>query len=86
MVEHTCQAAANHWVSGVGVWSNTVPAVTDVSRRQAAHSHRPPERRQALLPPQPGQRNPSGHRSRSRYAAQAASSANQATNSDQVPG
>ena len=40
LVPHTYQAAANHCGSGERVLSKIVPAVTDVSRQQPAHSHR----------------------------------------------
>jgi UDP-glucuronate decarboxylase len=56
----------------------TVPAVTEVWRRQPAHSwvHALVASVQARLPPQAGQTKPSGQRMRASQAAQAASSGN----------
>src|SRR5215813_6365155 len=60
-----------------------VPAVTEVWRPQPAHSNVQAlvSSRQALLPPQPGQTNPSGQRVAIRYCAQAASSPKRCWNS-----
>jgi hypothetical protein len=48
-----------------------VPAVTDVSRPQAAHSKSPVRPRQALAPPHCRHRKPSGQRHCSKYARHA---------------
>jgi hypothetical protein len=70
----------------VRVLSKIVPAVADVSRRQSAQSHLPPERRQPFVLAHLGQTNPSGHRRRSRYSMQLRSSGNHRTNAAQVLG
>ena len=66
-------AAQNHKCSGVRVLCSTVPAVTDVWRWQAAHSHT--SRRlatgHASSLPQRGQTNPSGQRDANRYSVHA---------------
>src|SRR5881392_1786308 len=60
-----------------------VPAVTEVWRRQPAHSKVQAllSSRQALVLPHPGQTKPSGHRVAARYSAQASSSPKRCSNS-----
>jgi hypothetical protein len=60
----TTHIARNQTVSGVRVSWRIVPAVTEVCRPQAAHCHRRPTG-QAFASPHPGQRNLSGHPTRS---------------------
>src|SRR6266545_8213601 len=68
LVEHTCQAAANHWLRGERVPANIVPAVTETRLPQPAQTREPRPRLAAheRNEPQLGQTNPSPHRSRSR--------------------
>lgn len=71
----TCQAASNHVVNGVRVFSRIVPAVIDVWWRQPRHTNRPRVCFQGSpATPQVGHRNPSGHRKFSKYATHEASS------------
>src|SRR5258707_8700933 len=73
--------ARNQTGSGVRVSWKIVPAVTEVWQPQAAHSSSTPRTVHDLPPPQRGHRNPSGHRSRTRYARQAASVEKEASSS-----
>jgi hypothetical protein len=60
-----------------------VPAVTEISFAQAAHTKVSLAReasRQAFALPQAGHRNPSGQRADARYSAHAASSGNRRWN------
>ena len=69
-------AAQNQTVSGSFEACITVPAVTEVCRAQSAHSqvNALVKSSQPLACPHDGQRNPSGQRTRARYAAHARSS------------
>lgn len=64
----TMWIAVNQVFSGRWLPCMTVPAVTEVCRRQAAHSHvkRLPFSAQPFAPPQHGQTKPSGQRRRAR--------------------
>jgi hypothetical protein len=73
--------ARNQTGNGVRVSWKIVPAVTEVWQPQSAHSSSTPRTGHDLPPPQRGQRKPSGHRSRARYARQASSVAKLASNS-----
>ena len=60
------QAAANQSDSGERVPAKIVPAVTELRRSQATQRSSPSPIRQLSMPPQAGQTNPAGQRSRSR--------------------
>jgi hypothetical protein len=81
----THHIARNQVGSGVRVSWKIVPAVTDVWRPHAAHSKSRPIGH-ALPPPHFGQRNPSGHRSCTRYARHASAVAKRRSNSARVRG
>src|SRR5512134_1604961 len=74
--------AVNQTFSGRWLACMIVPAVTEVCRRQAAHSqvNALVFSAQPFAPPQPGQTKPFGQRRRARWVAQAASSGNRASN------
>ena len=74
--------AVNQTFSGRWLACMIVPAVTEVCRRQAAHSqvNALVFSAQPFAPPQPGQTKPFGQRRRARWSAQAASSGNRASN------
>jgi hypothetical protein len=78
----TMCAAMNRERSGKWRPSITVPAVTEVCRRQVAHSQLTRRRRdrQPFRPPQAGQTKPSGQRLSARFRAQASSPGNRASN------
>lgn len=83
----TSQTVWNQVVNGSFVSAKIVPAVAEVSARQARQRNRP--RRMRSGPPivaQFGQTNPSGQRRRSRKARQPSSSENQEWNSEKVVG
>ena len=83
----TRYAAQNHSVNGVRVPCITVPAVTDVCRPQAEHSHRcRRSSTHACLHPHTAHVYPSGHRDAARYSRHAASSAKRRGNSTMLTG
>src|SRR6516162_6104315 len=69
----THHMARNQTGKGVRVSWKIVPAVTEVWQPQPLHSSNTPRTGHERSPPQRGQRNPSGHRSRARYARHASS-------------
>jgi hypothetical protein len=82
----TNHTAANQSVNGNRERCKIVPAVTDVLRRQLRQSHSPDAVSHASLPPQRGQQNPAGQRSRARYATHASSAGNQLRSCAKVAG
>jgi hypothetical protein len=73
--------ARNQTGKGVRVSWKIVPAVTEVWQPQLAHSSKTPRTGHDRPLPQRGQRKPSGHRSRAKYARQACSVPKFASNS-----
>src|SRR5271157_2104477 len=65
--------ARNQIGKGVRVSWKIVPAVTEVWQPRPAHSSSTRRTGQDWPPPQRGQRKPSGHRTRTRYARHASS-------------